>query len=182
MGSRWLISILLTVMLVASPALPARGQPAAPAQPAPPSPPQAPSLGPIPMIPQVPMLAPRPLTLADAITTGLANNFQTRVAALGVAIAREQLREAVAQEAVTVGGTTSFTANSVSGAGAPLTGTISIPASSINNQSFTATGLTGSGTPATTTTFGLTLRYPLYTGGALESQVTIAQANAALAE
>ena len=93
MGSRWLISILLTVMLVASPALPARGQPAAPAQPAPPSPPQAPSLGPIPMIPQVPMLAPRPLTLADAITTGLANNFQTRVAALGVAIAREQLRE-----------------------------------------------------------------------------------------
>ena len=95
MGSRWLISILLTVMLVASPALPARGQPAAPA--APPPPPQAPSLGPIPMIPQVPMLAPRPLTLADAITTGLANNFQTRVAALGVAIAREQLREAVAQ-------------------------------------------------------------------------------------
>ena len=182
MGSRWLISILLTVMLVASPALPARGQPAAPAQPAPaapPSPPQAPSLGPIPMIPQVPMLAPRPLTLADAITTGLANNFQTRVAALGVAIAREQLREAVAQEAVTVGGTTSFTANSVSGAGAPLTGTISIGGGAA--QSFTATGLTGS-TTATTTTFGLTLRYPLYTGGALESQVTIAQANATLAE
>ncbi|TMI82923.1 MAG: TolC family protein, partial [Bacillati bacterium ANGP1] len=125
------------------------------------------------------MLAPRPLTLADAITTGLANNFQTRVAALGVAIAREQLREAVAQEAVTVGGTTSFTANSVSGAGAPLTGTISIGGGAA--QSFTATGLTGS-TTATTTTFGLTLRYPLYTGGALESQVTIAQANATLAE
>src|SRR5438132_2375619 len=165
MGSRWLISILLTVMLVASPALPARGQPAAPA--APPPPPQAPSLGPIPTIPQVPMLAPRPLTLADAITTGLQHNFQTRVAALGVAIAREQLREALAQEAVTLGTTDSFTANSVSG-GAPLAGTISIPGSGITNQSFTTAGLTGTGTPANTYVFGLTLRYPLYTGGALE--------------
>jgi outer membrane protein TolC len=144
-------------------------------------PPQAPNIGPIPVIPQVPTLAPRPLTLSAAIATGLRNNFQTRVAALGVAISREQLREAVAQEAVTVGGTTSFTANSVSG-GAPLAGTISIPGSGITNQSFTTTGLTGSGTSSTLTTFGLSLRYPLYTGGALESQVTIAQANATLAE
>jgi len=118
-----------------------------------------------------------------AITTGLQNSFQTRLAAFGVVIARAQLQQAVAQEAVTLSGTASFTANSVSG-GAPLTGTISIPGAvpAITNQPFTASGIGGLGTTPTTTVFALSLKYPLYTGGALEAQVAIAQANLALAE
>ncbi len=163
MSARLLAAILVTVGVVTSPALPARAQPAGP-----PAPPAAPSpaqiLGPIPTIPHVPTVAPRPLTVDVAITTGLQNSFQTRLAAFGVVIARAQLQQAVAQEAVTLGGTASFTANSVTG-GAPLTGAISIP-----------------GTTPTTTVFALSLKYPLYTGGALESQVAIAQANLALAE
>src|SRR5260370_38798372 len=105
MGTRLLVSILLTMVLVASPPLPVRAQPAGPSAPAadqaqplpaPPVPPQAPNIGPIPVIPQVPTLAPRPLTLSAAIAAGLQNNFQTRVAPLGRGISREQPRNAVA--------------------------------------------------------------------------------------
>jgi len=58
MGTRLLVSILLTMVLVASPALPVRAQPAGPSAPtadqaqplpAPPVPPQAPNIGPIPI-------------------------------------------------------------------------------------------------------------------------------------
>jgi OMF family outer membrane factor len=62
----------------------------------------------------------------------------------------------------------------------PLIGTISIPGAGISGQPFTATGLIG--TPATNWLFGLTLKYPLYTGGALEAQIAIAQANVRVAE
>ncbi|HYM90440.1 MAG TPA: TolC family protein [bacterium] len=179
MGTRLLASILLMVFTVASSALPARAQPVGPSAP----PPPAQILGPIPAIPQVPTLPPRPLTIGDALTTGLQNSFQTRLSAFGVVIARAQLQQAVAQEAVTLSGVASFTANSVSG-GAPLTGTISIPGAvpAVTNQPFTASGLGGFGTTPTTTVFALALKYPLYTGGALEAQVSIAQANLALAE
>jgi len=127
----------------------------------------------------VPTVGPSPLGLGDAITAGLQNNFQTRLAALGVQIARAQLQQAIAQEQVTLGGTASVTANSVSGTGAPVTGTITIAGVT---QSFSLTPTSGLGTATTTWLFGLTLRYPLYTGGALESQVAIAQANLRLAE
>src|SRR5205807_8422678 len=135
---------------------------------------------PIPAIPPVPTLAPRPLTLADAVTTALQNSFQTRQAALAVAIARAQLREAEAQKAVTLGGSASFTDNSQCCGGSPVSGTISIPSSGISNAPFTATGIGGSA--ATNTVFALTLKYPLYTGGALEAQIAIARANEVIAE
>jgi OMF family outer membrane factor len=129
----------------------------------------------------VPVTAPRSLSLPDAITAGLQNNLQIRQAALAVTIARAQLRQAEAQKAVTLGGTVSFTDNSLSG-GTPLAGTISIPGAGITSQPFTTTGVSGTGAAATNWVFGLTLRYPLYTGGALESQIEIAQANVRIAE
>src|SRR5437588_12901703 len=99
------------------------------------------------MIPPVPTLAPRPLTLADALTTALQNRFQTRQAPLAVAIARAQLREAEAQKAVTLGGSASFTDNSQCCGGSPVRGTISIPSSRIRNAPLAAPGLRR--TPAT---------------------------------
>ncbi len=180
-------TMLVAVMLPqapagAQPAGPAP-QPPAPGAPAPGSPPgqAVPSQPAIPAIPSVPTTPPRPLALGDAITTGLQNNLTIRQAALGVAIARAQLREAQAQKSLTLSGTASFTDNSVSG-GAPIAGTISIPGAGITSQSFTTAGVTGTGGAATTWLFGLTLKYPLYTGGALEAQIAIAQANVRVAE
>jgi outer membrane protein TolC len=185
-------ALVITTMLVAVmlPQGPARAQPAGPAPqppapgaPAPGSPPgqAVPSQPAIPVIPSVPTTPPGPLALGDAIKTGLQNNLTIRQAALGVAVARAQLREAQAQKSLTLSGTASFTDNSVSGGGAPLIGTITIPGV-VTNGSFTATGITGLGSPATTWLFGLTLKYPLYTGGALEAQIAIAQANVRVAE
>lgn len=179
MRDRYLALIVACALVLAVPAAqPAGAQQTPP--PAAPGIPSAPTLGPIPAIPPVPTLAPRPLTLSDAVTTALQNNFQTRQAAFGVAIARAQLREAEAQKAVTLGGSASFTDNSLCCGGAPVNGTISIPSASINNAPFTATGF--GGTSATNTVFALTLKSPLYTGGALEAQIAIAQANEVIAE
>jgi OMF family outer membrane factor len=183
MRDRYVALIVACALVLAVPA----AQPAG-AQQAPPAPtpapgmkvPSAPTLGPIPTIPPVPTLAPHPLTLADALTAALQNNFQTRQAGLAVAIARAQLREAEAQKAVTLGGSASFTDNSACCGGAPVSGTISIPSASITNAPFTATGF--GGTAATNSVFALTLKYPLYTGGALEAQIAIARANELIAE
>ena len=175
--------IVMTLVAVALPGMPARGQPApaapppAPSTPAPAAPQGQP---PIPVVPAVPITAARPLSLGDAITTGLQNNLQIRQGALGVTIARAQLRQAEAQKSLTLGGTASFTDNSVCCGGAPLNGTITIPGTEVTGLPFTATGL--SGTPATNWVFALTLKYPLYTGGALEAQIAIAQANVRVAE
>src|SRR5207302_8868388 len=178
MRDRFVVLIVVCALVLAAPA----AQPAG-AQQAPPAPgvqvPSAPTSGPLPPIPPVPTLAPHPLTLADALTAALQNNFQTRQAALAVAVARAQLREAEAQKAVTLGGSASFTDNSLSGS-APVSGTISIPGSGITNQPFTATGF--GGTAATNSVFALTFKYPLYTGGALEAQIAIARANELIAE
>lgn len=159
------------------PGQPAPGQPA-PGQPAPgqPAPPAQPA---IPAVPQAPLLPPASLTLGDALTTALRNNLQIRQAALSVAIARHQLTEAEAAKALTLGGSASYTQNSVAGGG-PLAGTITIPGAGVIGQPFTATGLGGS--PSTQWNFALTLRYPLYTGGGLEAQIEIARANVAVAE
>jgi len=150
---------------------PAPGTPApAPGAPAAPLPPLA-----IPAVPAVPVTPPRSLSLADAVAAALQNNFQVRQAALGVAVQRATLRQAEAQKAVTLGFNASFTQNSVSSTGTPLAGTISIPGAGILNQPFTTAGLPP-GAPASWA-FGLTLKYPLYTGNALEDQIAIAQAN-----
>jgi len=187
MRDRFVVLIVVCALALAAPAAQPAGAQQAPPAPTPapgmppaPGTPSAPALGPIPAIPPVPTLAPRPLTLADAVTTALQNSFQTRQAALAVAIARAQLREAEAQKAVTLGGSASFTDNSQCCGGSPVSGTISIPSSGISNAPFTATGIGGSA--ATNTVFALTLKYPLYTGGALEAQIAIARANEVIAE
>jgi outer membrane protein TolC len=173
MGNRLLALIVASAFFFMGPPAGARQAP-------PPGLPPAPDLGPIPAVPPVPTQAPRPLSLADAVTTALQNNYQIRQAALGVASARAQLREAEAAKAVTLGGSASFTDSSLCCTSAPLTGSISIPGAGITNQSFTTSGL--GGTSATSWVFGLTLKYPLYTGGALEDQIAIAQASVALAQ
>jgi outer membrane protein TolC len=146
----------------------------APAPSAPPAAPPPPPLA-IPAVPLVPVTPPRSLSLADAVTTALQNNYLVRQAGLTVAVQRATLRQAEAQKAVTLGFNASFTQNSVSSTGTPLAGTISIPSAGILNQPFTTAGQQPG--PPASWVFGLTLRYPLYTGNALEDQIAIAQAN-----
>ncbi len=179
--------IALTLGVVVLPKIPAGAQPAGPSsQPPAPAPAPAPGATPgqpaIPVIPQITVTAPRPLTLGDAVTVGLQNNLTIRQAALGVTVARHQLLEAEAAKSVTLSGSASFTDNSISGSSAPLSGSITIPGAGITGQPFTATGITGLGTPATQWNFALVLKYPLYTGGALEAQIAVAKANVAVAE
>jgi outer membrane protein TolC len=193
MANRWLAWIIALTMGVGSALAPAAAQqppPSTPGTPAPapgtpapgtsPSPPPPPS---IPAVPTVPVTAPRSLSLTDALTTALTNNFQIRQAALTVAIQRATLRQAEGQKALTLSTNLDFTANSAptSNGGIPLAGTISIPGAGILNQPFVTTGQ-GGNAPVTQWAFGLTLRYPLYTGNALEDQIAIAQANVAASE
>jgi outer membrane protein len=183
MAVRFLVSVMMvTLCLGGLPALPAGAQPAAPSgppgAPAPVPPAQAPTLSEIPTIPPIPVAPPRTLSLADAVTAGLQNSFQIRQAALQLTLARAQLREAEGGKQLTLGGQASLTTNSLGGQ--PLAGSISIGGAP--NQPFTTSGLSGSGTPSQLWQFGLTLRYPLYTGGALEAQIEIARANVAIAE
>jgi len=187
------LAVLVAFIMVVGPGLaPAGAQqtpsspPPAPGTPAPTpgAPPAPPPPLAIPAVPSVPVTPPRPLSLADAVTTALQNNYLVRQAALSVAIQRATLRQAEAQKAVTLGLNASFTQNTVpTSAGgttvnAPLAGTISIPGASppILNQPFT-TAAQGGSAPLASWVFGLTLRYPLYTGNALEDQIAIAQAN-----
>jgi len=125
-------------------------------------------------------MAPRSLSLADAITTALQNSFQIRQSALSVASQRATLRQAEAQKSLTLGASASFTGDSVATGGAPLAGTISIPGAGITSQPFTAGGFASN--PTTSWVFGLTFKYPLYTGNALEDQIEIAKANLAASE
>ncbi len=163
MNTRCLALIVAFVMMVgpalgpamaqqAPPSTPGPGAPSAPAPAAPPPPPAIPAVPPVPVLPQ------RPLTLADAVTMALQNNFQIRQAALAVLVARAQVRQAEGKTAVTLGASASFTDNSVAVTTGPFAGT------------------------TTSWVFGLTFQYPLYTGSALEDQIAIAQANLAAAE
>ncbi|HET8998719.1 MAG TPA: TolC family protein, partial [bacterium] len=176
MNNRWLALIVALILVVGPELAPAGAQqppsspPPAPVAPAAPPPPLV-----IPPVPAVPVTPPRSLSLADAVTTALQNSYQVRQAALAVTIQRATLRQAEAQKAVTLGLNASFTQNSVSSSGTPLAGTISIPGAGILNQPFTTAGQQPG--PPASWVFGLALKYPLYTGNALEDQIAIAQAN-----
>jgi outer membrane protein TolC len=211
MANRVVASLVALVLLTLAPIGPVRGQPAAPTPPPGPAPPPAPPAppayppatppnppanppgpaqpapspaltGPIPTIPNVPTTPARPLNLADAVGLALQNAFQTRQAALNVAFARAQLNQANAGLLPTVNGQVNFTYNSLSNQVVPLTGTISIPSLGISNQTFFTSPLLTTGLPQTSTQFALVIHYPFYTGGALEDQVRIAQANLSLAQ
>lgn len=115
--------------------------------------------------------APRPLGLAEAITVALQENQQLRVAAFEVAIARTQLAQARAAKSPQVNGQASVTRTQE---GQPTTisfidhgalHTIVIPAPSPNLYDAR-----------------ITLQYPLYTGGRLEAQIALAEANVRGAE
>jgi outer membrane protein len=204
MVSRAVASLVALALFMLAPIGPVRGQPAAPTAPpgpaAPPAyPPAAPPnqpanppgpaqpapspalTGPIPTIPAVPTASARPLNLSDAVTVGLQNSFQTRQAMLNVAVARAQLNQANAGLLPTVTGGASYTYNSLTNI-SPLSGTISIPGAGIANLPFVTSPIISSGVQQSTTMFSILIRYPLYTGGALQDQVRIAQANLALAQ
>jgi outer membrane protein TolC len=172
------LALIVASLLVAGPGLaPAFGQapPSAPPAPVPAAPPPT-----IPPVPAVPVTPERVLTLPDAIALALKNSYQIQQAALAVVASRAQLHQAEAQKSITLGGSASFTQNSAGSGGSPLTGTISIPGAGITSQTFTTGALPGSA--LTQWVFGLSFKYPLYTGNALEDQISIAQANEAAAE
>ena len=210
MTSRILASLVALVLFTLAPIGPVRGQPAAPTPPPgpapaappayppaappnppanPPAPPQpapppvpSPALtGPIPTIPTVPTTPARPLNLADAVTLGLQNSFQTRQAMLNMAVARAQLNQANAGLLPTVTGAASFTHNTLTNI-SPISGTISIPGAGIANLPFNTSPIISTGVQENTSAFSILIHYPLYTGGALQDQVRIAQANLALAQ
>ena len=206
MASRVVASLVALMLFMLAPTGPARAQPAAPtpspgpAPSAPPAnppaapanppanpagpPPTAPSpalTGPIPTIPAVPTTPERPLTLTDAVALGLQNNFSTRQAMLNVAVARAQVNQANAGLLPTVTGAASFTHNTLTNI-SPLSGTISIPGAGIANLPFVTSPIVSTGVQENTSTFSILIHYPLYTGGALQDQVRIAQANLALAQ
>ena len=115
--------------------------------------------------------APRALTVTDALTIGLRDNQQLRVAAFEVAITRAQLAQARGLKAGTVTAQASYTRVPDTG---PITiffvshgviHTIILPAPSPNLFDLR-----------------LVLQYPLYTGGRIESQIALAEASVKGAE
>jgi outer membrane protein TolC len=179
----WLLIPIL--MLAAVPAIaqtsPSPTPPPAPYPSTPPPipapPPALPALpGPIPTMPPVPAPTPaKPLTLADVVRLALQQSYAIRLAALQVALSRAQLAEALAQLQPTVQGHASYTGTSTPTTTSPLIGTITIPGTHIVNLPFVAT-IPVTATPQPGWMYGLQLTYPLYTGNALQDQVTIAQA------
>jgi outer membrane protein TolC len=151
--------------------------PSAAQTPQPPVPATVPVQPPTPIIPAIPPIsqpAATPLSLQDAVGIALAQNFQYRQAAIEVAIAQSQVQQALAQERVTVGGVASYTQSSAEPL--PLEGTITIPGVGIINRPFFGLNTIGA-TFTNEYILGLNLRYPLYSGHALEDQVAVAKAN-----
>lgn len=119
---------------------------------------------------------PRPLTMAEALTQAAQNNHGLRVAAFEVTVARVQLAQAEAARAGQLvltgsvtrinereGSTIVIPPGTVPGIPTPIT--IALPAPEPNLYSV-----------------ALTYQYPLYTGGRLEAQIAMAQANVRGAE
>lgn len=128
---------------------------------------------PVPPVPAVPSVgAGQPLTLLDAVRRALEQNLTVQQAALQVAVARSQVSQAEAGLQPTLGLSGGYTSETTPGSTA-LTGVISIPSLGINGAQFSAI-TTGSVPPPWA--FTLKFAYPLYTGNALQDQVSIAQA------
>lgn len=114
---------------------------------------------------------PRSLGLTEAIILGLQQNQQLRVAAFEVAVARAQLAQAKAATSGSINAQATYTRVKESGATTiPFLShgelhTITIPAPSPNLYDVR-----------------LVLQYPLYTGGRLEAQIALAEANVKGAE
>lgn len=111
--------------------------------------------------------APRSLTLMEAITVAVQQNQQLRGAALEVSIARAQLAQARAAASGQVNAQASYTRLMEQGPTTIMLGgfpvTIPAPATDLYDAR-------------------LVLQYPLYTGGRIEAQVALAEANVKGAE
>jgi outer membrane protein TolC len=109
----------------------------------------------------------RDLSLADAVALAAQQNQQLRIAAFEVAVARSQLAQARAGGAPQVGAQASYTRTKEQGPTTVSIGgmTVEIPAPSPNVYDAR-----------------VTLQYPLYTGGRLEAQIALADANVKGAE
>lgn len=123
----------------------------------------------IPAVAQGPaQLQPTHLSLVEALRLALQQNHQLKVAAFEVAVARAQLAQARAGTAIQAnvqGGYTRIqegatTSIPVSGCGAPPCGVLTIPAPSPDIYDAR-----------------LVLQYPLYSGGRVEAQIAMGEAN-----
>jgi outer membrane protein TolC len=121
---------------------------------------QAPTPAPTPAPAQAPTAAPRPITLLEALTLAAQNNQGLRVAAFETVVARAQLAQA---EAVKSGQLT-----------------LAASYTRINERTTTVTiGTTPIQIPFSPNLYSaaLTYTYPIYTGGRIDSQIALAQAN-----
>ncbi|HYM67991.1 MAG TPA: TolC family protein [bacterium] len=164
-------AIVLVCIVLALPAAPAAAQ--QPPAPTPYTPPSGSGLPVIPAVPAVPTIGRgQSLSLTDAVATALQKNYVIQQAALQVALDRATLAQAEAGLWPTVQYKASYTQQTAGNPQTlPIQGNITI--SGVPTPFSTTITLPGSQTPAYATSFALT--YPLYTGNALQDQVTIAQ-------
>jgi outer membrane protein TolC len=129
-------------------------------------------LPPIPPVPPVPTIgAGQGLTLDQAVQLALQNNYAVQQSALTVVLDRASVAQAQAQLLPTVTFHGSYTSAT------PTQPVTIVP--TINGVPTSIT-LPASNPPATL--FSLNLQYPLYSGNALQDQVTISEANLASAQ
>ncbi len=117
--------------------------------------------------------APRSITLAEALSLAAQNNHGLRVSAFEVTVARAQLAQAEAFKSGQLALSGSYTRiNQVSG------GVIVLPPGTLPppNDTVTITIRLPAPNPNIYSA-ALTYTYPIYTGGRIESQVALAQAN-----
>lgn len=115
--------------------------------------------------------APRPVTLVEALTLAAQKNHGLRVAAVEVKIARAQLAQAEAAKSGQITLSASYTrTNERDG------GTMVIPPGTIPGITVPIT-ITLPGPDPNIYSAALTYQIPLHTGGRLESQIALAQAN-----
>lgn len=106
--------------------------------------------------------APRSLTLIEAITLALQQNQQLRVAALEASIAKAQLAQAKAAASGQVTAQASYTRTMQQGPTTIVLSGVSVTIPAPATDLYDAR---------------LVLQYPLYTGGRIEAQVALAEAN-----
>lgn len=115
--------------------------------------------------------APRPVTMAEALTLAAQNNLTLRAAAFEVSIARAMLAQAEAARTGQLVLTGSYTRVNETGGGS-----IVIPGGTVPGVSTPITITLPAPSPNLYTA-ALTYQYPLYTGGRVESQIALARAN-----
>lgn len=126
------------------------------------------SLGTAPLLAQAQQPQARDLSLAEALTMAAQQNQQLRIAAFEVAVARSQLAQARAGAGPQVNAQASYTRTQEQGPTVVSLGpgvTVEIPAPSPNLYDVR-----------------LVLQYPLYSGGRIEAQLALAEANVKGAE